>query len=175
LVAVCSLVIAVSAVVVAVWQLRVNAKAAERTNSLPVMSEAFTEFRSVEFQGHLRKVWNEAPADVPDGGFMALSDEWRSSAYRVTYFFEYLGLLVAYELVPKDSVIDFSANLVGRSWRVLAPFIHAERAFRQGIGGGTSVGFASHFEHLVTLTVDENGKPVDSSIHQRLHLRRVLS
>lgn len=168
-----SLIIALAAVVVAIWQVRVSARASERTNSLPILSAAFDEFRSPEFQGHLRRVWNEAPGAVPEGGFQALPEEWRSSAYRVAYFFEHLGLLVAYELVPRDSIIDFSANLVVRSWRALSPFIKAEREFRTRTGNGVSSGFVSHFEHLVALTMDENGAPVDGEIHERLALRRV--
>jgi hypothetical protein len=168
-----SLIIALAAVAVAIWQVRASAKATERTNSLPIMSAAFDEFRSADFQGHLRRVWNEAPADVPESGFQALPDEWRGSAYRVAYFFEYLGLLVAYELAPRDSIIDFSANLVVRSWRALEPFIEAERRYREGAGGGVSSGFVSHFEHLVVLTMGQDGHPVDSEIHEKLSLKRV--
>jgi hypothetical protein len=168
-----SVFIALSAVVVAVWQVRVSARAAERSNALPILSAAFDEFRSAEFQGHLRRVWNEAPGHVPEKGFQALPDEWRASAYRVAYFFEHLGLLVAYELVPKDSIVDFSANLVVRSWRALAPFVEAERRYRKRTGDGMSSGFVSHFEHLVALTLAEDGTPVDSEIHERLSLRRM--
>lgn len=171
--AVTSIVIAIAAVGVAIWQVRASARASQRTISLPVMSTAFDEFRSVDFQGHLRKVWNEIPENVPRDGFQALPDEWRGSAYRVTYFFEYLGLLVAYRLAPEDSVIDFSANLIARSWRALEPFIRAEREFRERDSGTISGGFASHFEHLVALTTDGRGNPVDSTIHRRLRLRRM--
>lgn len=167
-------VIAIVAVGVAVWQIRANVSGVDRSNSLPVMSDAFDEFRSAEFQGHLRRVWNDAPAEVPEGGFQALPDSWRTSAYTVTYFFEHLGLLVAYGLVPEDFVIDFSANMIGRSWRALEPFIRAERAYREKVSpDGVSVGFVAHFEHLVALTMDEKGEPVDAQIHAKIRLRSV--
>jgi hypothetical protein len=169
-----SLVIALVAVVVAIWQVRASAMSAERSNSLPVASDAFKEFRSQEFQLHLRKVWEEAPSNVPEDGFQSLPSDWRDSAYAVAYFFEYLGVLVAYELVPEDLVVDFSANLISRSWRALEPFIQEERMYRQRVCvSGISPGFVTHFEHLVALTIDSNGNPIDDSIHERLGLRKV--
>jgi hypothetical protein len=170
-----SLVIALIAVVVAIWQVRASAVSAERSNSLPVASEAFKEFRSQEFQAHLRKVWNEIPPNVPEDGFQSLPADWRDSAYQVAYFFEYLGILVAYELVPEDLVVDATANIIGRSWCALEPFIQKERIFRQKVAAisGISPGFVTHFEHLVALTIDSNGKPIDDSIHERLSLRNV--
>ncbi|MCA1606660.1 MAG: hypothetical protein LC775_14595 [Acidobacteria bacterium] len=168
-----SLAIALVAVVVAIWQVRASAAAAERSNSLPVASATFNEFRSQEFQAHLRKVWNEAPKEAPEDGFQSLPEHWRDSAYEVAYFFEYLGILVAYELVPKDLVVDFSANLVVRSWRALAPFIKKERLHRQkAIISGFSPGFVTHFEHLAALTLDSNCRPIDTSIHERLKLKK---
>ncbi|MDT4987661.1 MAG: hypothetical protein QOI74_1755 [Micromonosporaceae bacterium] len=126
------------------------------------------------FQDHLRNVWNNAPDSVPDGGFQTLPDGWRSSAYIVAYFFEYLGVLIAYKLVPQDFVIDFSANMIVRSWRVLDPFIQGERAYRrEHATGGVSTGFVSHFEHLVALTLDEHGHPVDGTIQQRIGLKKL--
>lgn len=170
-----SLIIALTAVVVAVWQVRASAISAEKANSLPVASDAFDEFRSQQFQAHLRKVWNEAPATVPQDGFQSLPEEWRESAYTVAYFFEYLGVLVAYELVPREIVVDFSANLIYRSWQALEPFILAERRHRRGFRtAGVSVGFVTHFEHLVALTVDSRGESVDGAIHERLGLRKVV-
>jgi hypothetical protein len=168
------LVIALIAVVVAIWQVRASAVSAERANSLPVASDAFKEFRSQEFQSHLRKVWDETPSNVPEDGFQSLPEDWRDSAYQVAYFFEYLGILVAYELVPKNIVVDFSANLLGRSWCKLEPFIQKERMHRQKSSiPSISPGFVTHFEHLVALTIDSNGKPIDDSIHESLMLRNV--
>jgi hypothetical protein len=169
-----SAVIAIIAVAVAVWQVGVNTKGVDRTNSLPVISGAFDEFRSEVFQDHLRNVWNNAPDEVPEGGFQALPDGWRSSAYIVAYFFEYLGVLVAYKLVPADFVIDFSANMIMRSWHVLDPFIRAERAYRRThAAAGVSAGFVSHFEHLAARTLDEAGQPIDGVIQRRIGLRKL--
>jgi hypothetical protein len=170
-----SLTIALVAVVVAIWEVRASAASTERANSLPLASEAFKEFRSQEFQAHLRKIWNETPPDVPENGFQSLPEGWRDSAYQVAYFFEYLGILVAYELVSEDLVVDFSANLLGRSWHILEPFIRRERVCRQKASAisGISPGFVTHFEHLVALTISSNGKHIDDSIHERLKLRTV--
>jgi hypothetical protein len=171
-----SLAIALMAVVVAVWQVRAHAVATERANSLPVASDVFNEFRSQSFRSHLSKVWSETPSDVPDGGFGALPAGWRESAYEVAYFFEHLGILVAYELVPEDLIVDFSANAVVRSWRTLDPFIQKEREHRrQGSAtAGISPNFVSHFEHLAVIATsgDSRENHIDDSIHERLKLRK---
>jgi hypothetical protein len=155
---------------------RAGAVAAERANSLPVASDVFKEFRSQEFQDHLRKVWDNAPKNAPEGGFKSLPDDWRDSAYTVAYFFEYLGVLVAYKLVPEEIVIDFSANLLVRTWRALAPIIQKERTYREKSYTSDisiSKGFVRHFEHLVALAINANGEPIDASIHERLGLRKM--
>lgn len=169
------LIIACVAVVVAIWQVRQSALAAERSNSLPVASDAFTEFRSQEFQAHLRKVWDEAPSHVPDDGFQSVPEDWRKSALEVAYFFEYLGILVAYELVPEDLVVDFSANLIGRSWWALEPFIKKEREYRRRNGDPrVSPGFVTHFEHLAGLATSFDGGPAEDAARRRSGLRSML-
>ena len=96
------------------------------------------------------------------------------AAYTVAYFFEYMGVLVAYGLVPSDFVIDFSANMLARSWYVLQPFVESERRFREKHSGdGISAGFVSHFEHLVALTLDSEGKPIDQKTHEKLGLQKI--
>lgn len=125
--------IALVALGFAAWQIRADRIGSEKSNSLPVASSAFNEFRSQTFQDHLRTVWNEAPSVIPEDGFQSLPTQWRNSAYEVVYFFEYLGILVAYELVPKELVVDFSANLIVRSWNALEPFIQQERLHRKKI------------------------------------------
>ena len=168
-----SLLIVLTAVVVALWQVHANAAAAKKSNLLPVASHAFEEFRSEGFRAHLLKVWNETPSNVPGDGFQALPADWRESAYAVAYFFEHLGILAAYNLVPENLILDCSANALVRSWRTLEPFIRQERAHRLKIGG-LSPNFVSHFEHLAVIAAETNshGKYVDDLIHERVKLRK---
>jgi hypothetical protein len=174
IIALAGVVIAIAAVAVAVWQVSAGRKSVDRTNCLPVVSKAFDEFRSETFQGHLREVWRHSQDAVPVNGFQALPDDWRTSAYAVGYFFEYLGVLVAYKLVPKEFVIDFSSNLIARSWNALRPFIEAERTYRKRHAiDGVNPGFVSHFEHLAALTVDESGGGIDGVLHEKIGLKSV--
>lgn len=76
------LIIALTAVAVAIWNVRTNTAVAERANSLPVVSAVFDEFRSQEFQAHLRSVWNEAPTNIPEGGFQSLPHDWREGIWQ---------------------------------------------------------------------------------------------
>jgi hypothetical protein len=93
----------------------------------------------------------------------------------VAYFYEHMGILVSYKLVPEDIVIDMSANALVRSWYALEPFIRQERIHRKGnASAGISPNFVSHFEHLAAIaTKVHNGKYIDDPIHERLKLKKI--
>jgi hypothetical protein len=136
-------VVALAAVIIAFWQVRRTILATGQTNSLPVVTNLFNEFRSSEFQHHIESC-----------------SRWC------------LGILVAHRLIPEEVVIDATANSAARTWSVLEPFIRAERQRRQEANKGTTVssGFVTHYEHLVALmSVDD--EPADRAIHLRLDLR----
>jgi len=70
-----------------------------------------------------------------------------------------------------------SADLLLRSWCVLEPFIEAERRYRRASCQPVNIspGFVTHFEHLVALAHDADGRSTDSKIHKRLRLRKVTA
>lgn len=190
LIAIAGPVAAVAAVVIAFWQVRRTILATDQSNALPVVTNLFNEFRSADFQSHIDVVLTTAPDESawPDrstwpagaknpgfGGHLSADvDQWRWSALQVTYFFEYLGILIAHRLIPEEVVVDATANSVARTWSVLEPFIRAERQRREEATKGTAVssGFVRHYEHLVALTAVDGG-PADAVIHRRLDLRTV--
>lgn len=101
-----SVLIALAAVGVAVWQARHNARSSANANALPIIAALFNEVRSNEFRQHLKRLATEDPGDPPDGGFEGLPEEWRNSAYTVSYFFDYLGVLAANKIVDEKLIID---------------------------------------------------------------------
>jgi hypothetical protein len=75
-----SVVIALVAVYVAVWQVRQNAKHVARSNSLPVLSQIASTWRSSEMRGYRDRLLGAPPAP-PDGqGFAGLPSDFRDSA-----------------------------------------------------------------------------------------------
>jgi hypothetical protein len=191
IISIVSLLIAISAIAVAVWHVRTAKRVANKANSLPVVTTLFDQFRSEAFQEHIEVIlttqpdpssWPE-PSEWPHGhsnpGFGGElrrdKDPWRWSALQVAYFFEYLGVLVAHRLIPTEIVVDATANVTARTWAVIEPFIRAERARREKIHAGNprvSRGFVRHYEHLVALTT-VNDKPADEEIQKKLALKQV--
>src|ERR1700735_4197155 len=122
-----SVFIAFCAVAVAVWQARRPARPSEAIRSLPIISEAFREWRSAEFRRHKNVLLTLDGATPPDGGFDALPANIQESAYIWCYFCEYLGQLALYKIVPEEMIIGFAGTQIPQLWGVLEPFIRSER------------------------------------------------
>jgi hypothetical protein len=115
-----SVIVAVAAVCVATWQVRASAKGAERSNALPVLSEIFAEWRSAEFRMSIMKLLNETPGGSNDDGFESLPKTWREHAYKVCYFFDYIGVLVVSDIINEETVIGMMGTRIMQVWRSAA-------------------------------------------------------
>jgi hypothetical protein len=91
---------------------------------------------------------------VPDyGGFESLPEKFREQAYKICYFFDYLGILVMYKIITEDMVVDWVGTRLILTWATMKPFIEAEREYRRiTYPPDTPPGFLLHFEHLVKET-----------------------
>jgi hypothetical protein len=171
-----SVVIALSALSVAAWQVRATARQWERQNALPIISEIFREWRSEEFRKHRSTVLLGCPVEPTDDGFEALPPDWRESAYTVSYFFDYLGTLVAFGLAGADLIIGVMGSQIMQVWRILEPAIFAERRHReQTYPSDTPPGFLSYYEGLVKRLIEMGGKESSTGIRKRLGVRSLES
>jgi hypothetical protein len=170
-----SIFIAFCAVAVAVWQARRIVKQAEHTRSLPIISEAFREWRSAEFRRHKDVLLTLDGTTPPDGGFDALPADIQESAYIWCYFCEYLGQLMLYEIIPEEMIIGFAGTQILQLWGVLEPFIQNEREHRlQSLPPGIPPGFLAQYEHLVARIVERGGSRAAEDI-RRKHSARTLT
>ncbi|WP_169523885.1 hypothetical protein [Amycolatopsis balhimycina] len=102
-----SLLVSIGAVGAAIWVTRRNGVSLLKANSLRVTTEVFQQVRSVEFGDHLAKVFagiGEEPSE--EGGIDHLSGKYRGSVYAVCYFFDYLGVLLAFGMIEKDVILS---------------------------------------------------------------------
>jgi len=172
LVSLLSVLAALAAVGVAVWQIRRSARMSENANALPIIAALFNEMRSREFRQHMKRVATESPGDPPDEGFEGLPDEWRNSAYAVSYFYDYLGVLAANKIVDEKLIIGATGTTIARMWEVLLPYIESERAWRlKTYNGAASPGFLRYFEHLVARNLDLGGRDAPREIQRGIDLR----
>jgi hypothetical protein len=164
-----SVVIALGAVWVAVWQIRMNARQTERSNSLPVLAAAFEQYRSPAFRSEVDYLMRNVPAEVPAEGFGALPVEWRDNAYRVCYFFDHLGILVAHRMVDERVVVGAFATQAIQVWHVAEPFIRAERRHRaDNYSPYASPGFLEYYEHLVQRVINLGGRDAPARIRAQV-------
>jgi len=170
-----SLVVALTAVWIAAWQVRASLRSTERTNALPVISETFHEFRSAEFRASVANLIENAPARAPAGGFNALSEEIREDAYKVCYFFDYMGTLIACKIIGEGIVIGVMGTRVMQIWQAMWPAIESERDHRQGDSYAKDAprGFLVYYEHLVARVVELGGKNAASNLQRSLGIRRL--
>jgi hypothetical protein len=167
-----SVLTAVAALGVAVWQVRRSALMSDRSNSLPIVAAMFSEARSNEFRAHLQRIYAETPAVVPDKGFEGMPESWRDSAYAVCYFYDYLGTLAAFGIVNEKLIIGTNATHVSRVWVTLQPFIKKERAWRRkSYPSISSPGFLRYFEHLAARITELGGREAAQRIQEEIKLR----
>jgi hypothetical protein len=170
-----SVTIAFIAVAVTTWQVRANARSAERSHTLPVISETFREFRSTEFRTRIAYVVTKIPATTRGTrGFSSLPRKWREDAYEVCYFFDYLGVLVRFGIIREELAISLWGTAIMQVWLSAEPLIFMERAYRrQTYPTGISPGFLVYYEDLVCHIMERGGRDAPRRIQQRSGLRQL--
>jgi hypothetical protein len=169
-----SVAIAISAVIVASWQVRATARSAERAHALPVVSEISSEFRSPKFRSSIHYLISQVPTSRGSHGFSSLSTEWRDHAYHVCYFFDYMGALVSFRIIREELAISLWGTAIIQVWQAAEPYIYLERAHRRKTyPPGISPGFLVYYEDLVCRIRDRGGHDAARRIQERSGLRRL--
>jgi hypothetical protein len=152
LVSTLSLVIALLALAVTIWQAGRTSRLTRNAHQIQVIADVFREIRSAEFLEHYKRILDFPKSEKLEEGFESLDKDRKKSAYAVCYFFEHLGVLVTRDLMPGDVLITTMRTLIVRSWDALEYAINAERTLRattypQDAGSR----FLPHFEDLCKL------------------------
>ena len=153
-----TLIIALLAFAVAIWQARRTAKLTLKAHQIQVIADAFREIRSPEFLAHYKRVLSFPGSERLPGGFESLSRRRKESTYAVCYFFEHLGVLVTRQLVSRDVLITTMRTLIVRSWDALAPAIEEELKFRRRTyRREAGPDFLPHFRQLAKMAREYQG------------------
>jgi hypothetical protein len=116
----------------------------------------------------------KVPTVRGDHGFSALPQEWRENAYRVCYFFDYLGVLVEFSIIREELAISLWGTAIIQVWQAAESFILMERAYRKKTyPPGISPGFLVYYEDLVCRIIDRGGQDAARRIQQRAGLRQL--
>lgn len=159
-----TLVVAIIALLISGYVAYRQIKLTKLSNSYPVVSEMFKEFRSLEFKEHLNYVTNTFLKDNKvELGINNLPEEVKSHVKIVSHFFDHLGVMVANNVADKNLVICYLGGAAEEVWNVLSLNIKFERDFRpNGL-------YQEFFENLVW---EIKNNPPEKLI-KKLSLRRI--
>jgi hypothetical protein len=128
--------IALIALVLSVGQTR-------RQNLVPVALDIFRESRTEEwFRARDWVVTRLATEHSPDSGVSGLPEPARERVRRVVFFYDNLGVFVAYGVIGQDLAIGFHGVGMNEAWLALEPYIRREREIRK-------MGYVVFYEDLV--------------------------
>jgi len=139
-----SVVIAFGALAVSTFVSIRQVQQMSRQNVLPVVLDAFREARTKEwFQARDWVLDHLADECSADSGVSRLPEPARGMVRSVGFFYDNLGVFVAYKVVTEDLVIGFFGVGLNQLWTVLEPYILRERQIRR-------MGYMVFFEDLVS-------------------------
>lgn len=174
IVSVISIIAAIAAVLVATWQVTANLRATERTNTLPVISEIFSEFRSSDFRGSFSRLLAVSSSAVSAESFDTLPEDIREDAYKICYFFDYIGALITFGIVDEKIIISLMGTRVMQTWWAMEAAISNERAYRmKNYPPNAPPGFLVYYEDLVVRIIDMGGRGAARNIQKRLGARHL--
>jgi hypothetical protein len=162
-----SVVFALIAVCIAVWQVRSNVERAKKANVLDAISQSIGEFRSESFRGSMRNLLSNAPKSPP-GRFDEISADWREDAYTICYFFEYIAAFIGFDIIEGNLIISLMGSQIIQAWVAMEPFTESERRYReQTYPPDASIDFLPHFEWLVGRIRELGGSRAPSRLRSR--------
>jgi hypothetical protein len=168
-----SVILALVAVSVSAWQARFNMQHATRSRSLPVITEIFKEFRSKEFRASINNLLTLPSDKTTIDSLSALPEDQQEDAYKVFYFFDYIGTLVAFGIIREDIIITTMGNRIMQVWSVMLPIIEKERAYRsKAYPSNASPGFLIFYDYLVTRIETLGGREAAGIIQRRMGVSR---
>jgi hypothetical protein len=172
-----SIIIALAALWVAIWQTRENSRVSAVMNSSPIAADIWSEWRSEKFRQHMLKVVNSKPLPDSDLGRMQdLPPDYRTSAYAVVYYFNQVGTLVAFGLVSENLVIGVLGSWIMQTWRALEPVIIRERRHRiDTYPADAPANFSDYFEHLVQRVLDLGGRGAMNVIQSQIGVKHLIT
>lgn len=160
---------ALAAVGISAWHVRASLRSAERSNAIPIITGAFQEFRSADFRESVSRLLLSAPRHAEKGGFDVLEEGVREDAYKVCYFFDYLGTLAAFDIISEEIIISIMGNRPMQVWSAMSSVIDSERRHRiETYPDDTPPGFLVFYEYLVTRIIELGGKEAAREIQKRI-------
>ena len=76
----------------------------------------------------MRRLLSAAPMSGPVR-FDEIADDWREDAYRICYFFEYIGAFIAFDVIEESLTISLMGSQVVQVWSAMEPYTGVPRSW----------------------------------------------
>ncbi len=107
-----------------------QARSADRANQLPIIIEMLDRHTTQSFYLKEEKIWEELPSRDPNLGVTRLPADIRGEVIEVSFFYQMLGYLLAFEVVDENVVILPIRYRLEKTWTAIRPFVESERVLR---------------------------------------------
>jgi hypothetical protein len=143
-VALATMLVSVASAVISVRQVRLLG----RQNLLPVVLDVFKQARTEDFFAARDWIFQHLAKECStDLGIDGLPENARKMVRTVCFFYDNLGVFVAFNIVEEDVVLAFFGPGMERHWQILEPYVQQERELRKSSWPESS--FLVFFEDLV--------------------------
>jgi len=141
-----------AALSVSIAALASQLRAAKHAALLTILGNMLTRFRSAEFQAARSYLENDFQRDFPPtpSGDYPFPSEAREKVRPCTSFYQDFGLLLTEGAIQPAMVSATFGQSARTAWRILGPYVVAERVRRDG----EDPSYYAYFEHLVAVVED---------------------
>jgi hypothetical protein len=157
-----SIVLSCAALIISIIAARSQFKSSRNSDSVATMLNLFTEYRQDDLKKARRVIFRLPVSKNHHQRLGDLSGDVRVAGERVAHFFDHVGLLIAFDLIPAEPMIGFFGFGCHQLWLKLAPFIQAEREAR-----GVKY-YLGYFEMFADLAERRDAEAINASAIERM-------
>lgn len=162
-----TIIVSVLALVTSLAGLAVQRFTARNSDTVATTLTLFQEFRSPEMAAARRVVTDgllKAPGQ--ETAVNELDEDVKDSVIAVCRYFDHVGVLVAYRMVPAEPVVGYLGSSVDYHWTRLKPYVLKERERRRD-------DYLEYFELLSTVVQQYGSDRIQSRVRRRIEHGRI--
>lgn len=149
-----ALAVSAAALLISIVAGLVSARREQRAHDLGLLT-ALEEIRDPTFRRSLDYILEHFTTDYSDaqGGLEQVAADHRTDLRRVMSYYNSMGVLHAKQVVPAELISALMGGSVVRTWRLLVPYIRAERILRAKKNpelGASDDMYYAYYESLAT-------------------------
>jgi hypothetical protein len=156
-----SIVLSLLALIISLFVAQRQLRASRDSDSISAMLQLFGEYRTDEFRSARRAIFR-MNFSQPCQLLIEMRAQQREEIELVAHFFEHVGLLIAFDLIPAEPMVAFFGFSCQQLWLKLESTIEAERQAR-GIEN-----YLAYFEMFANLAARNGAEKINAAAAKRM-------